>query len=696
MSAAGINVPAAQQLRFRQNNKSKHDGSVLRAGTINGTVNKGTGSASSSALVRPLIADASRLPGWSPSLVLAARILIVARWYSAMCSIITDCDEVYNYWEPLHYLWRGVGFQTWEYSPVYAIRSYFYLLVNASPLVIAQHFASKRVAFFAVRLTFATISTVVESHLYRSAAEHINPHVGRYMLFALLFAPGMFSAATAFLPSTFALWGVMLATSYALRPADGSRQRIIRMTTAFGVAALVGWPFVAILAGPSILEHIFFSETAPTSPTFGSRFASLLLAGLPSVGVLLTSTVVDSKAYQRWVIVPWNIIKYNVFPESGSGSTLYGTEPSSFYFINASLQFNVLFPLALLSLPAIWLTTIVDPKRFGDARYRRPGSRNPALALAIRLVPMHLWLAVLSLHAHKEERFLYPIYGHIVLNAATTLYLARCWVQQAFLKITKSPFRTGRTPVFAYLTTSVMVLFAVLSVCRIAALFNYYHSPLDIFAQLEGYELPRLALQKYPSLYPAAARIDASQDLESFVRALDKAEQVIELDSLEGLGLRLCLGKEWHRFPSHFLVPDAVEVRFVQSGFEGILPKVWDNGNGANNFGNSSNNGRGLFGRATHVTPAGMNSVNKQEMDRFVNASSCHYLVDFASATDSSTHPLEPCYASQANWERVLCLPFLDKDQSWPLTRAFYLPVQAWQKHNSFGNYCLLRNKDLL
>lgn len=50
---------------------------------------------------------------------------------------------MYNYWEPLHYLTRGKGFQTWEYSPVYAIRSYAYLLVNALPGFIASRFPDK-------------------------------------------------------------------------------------------------------------------------------------------------------------------------------------------------------------------------------------------------------------------------------------------------------------------------------------------------------------------------------------------------------------------------------------------------------------------------------------------------------------------------------------------------------------------------
>ena len=74
-----------------------------------------------------------------------------------MYSNIQDCDEgewahygipfpvrpqflntfllhaVYNFWEPLHYLDRGVGFQTWEVSPQYAIRSWAYISLHLMP-----------------------------------------------------------------------------------------------------------------------------------------------------------------------------------------------------------------------------------------------------------------------------------------------------------------------------------------------------------------------------------------------------------------------------------------------------------------------------------------------------------------------------------------------------------------------------------
>jgi alpha-1,2-mannosyltransferase len=38
-------------------------------------------------------------------------------------------------------------------------------------------------------------------------------------------------------------------------------------------------------------------------------------------------------------------------------------------------------------------------------------------------------------------------------------------------------------------------------------------------------------------------------------------------------GSTLCVGSEWHRFPSSFFVPEYIsEVRWIDDGFRGLLP----------------------------------------------------------------------------------------------------------------------------
>lgn len=41
--------------------------------------------------------------------------------------------SVFNFWEPLHYIDHGHAFQTWEVTPMYAVRSWAYVLLHLIP-----------------------------------------------------------------------------------------------------------------------------------------------------------------------------------------------------------------------------------------------------------------------------------------------------------------------------------------------------------------------------------------------------------------------------------------------------------------------------------------------------------------------------------------------------------------------------------
>ncbi|CAN0396789.1 unnamed protein product, partial [Ectocarpus sp. 13 AM-2016] len=49
----------------------------------------------------------------APSAAMASAFVLLIRLLSAGTTCVGDCDETYNYWEPLHYLLYGFGFQTW-------------------------------------------------------------------------------------------------------------------------------------------------------------------------------------------------------------------------------------------------------------------------------------------------------------------------------------------------------------------------------------------------------------------------------------------------------------------------------------------------------------------------------------------------------------------------------------------------------
>ena len=88
----------------------------------------------------------------TPALRFGLAVLLGVRLLGAATLMITDCDETFNYWEPAHYTLYGWGFQTWEYSPAYALRSYLFLLPH-SVAVKALHAAtgSKVTAFYGAR-----------------------------------------------------------------------------------------------------------------------------------------------------------------------------------------------------------------------------------------------------------------------------------------------------------------------------------------------------------------------------------------------------------------------------------------------------------------------------------------------------------------------------------------------------------------
>lgn len=135
------------------------------------------------------------------------------------------------------------------------------------------------------------------------------------------------------------------------------------------------------------------------------------------------------------------------------------------------------------------------------------------------LTPMLLWCGIYFTQAHKEERFLFPIYPLFCVAAASTLVTVTeqfgTWIQP--LK------RVSRG-----LATVTVLVYALLSVSRGIAIIQSYHAPLDVYAALPP---------------------DAAGDV--------------------------CVGKEWHRFPTSFFLPPKARLRFIKSEFDGLLPKAF-------------------------------------------------------------------------------------------------------------------------
>lgn len=544
---------------------------------------------------------------WAPEGSTAFKCLLSARFCAALLSNISDCDETFNYWEPMHFLLYGTGMQTWEYSPLYAIRSYAYLWLHALPACLHAHVlqTNKVLVFYFVRCVLAFSCCVCELYFYKAVCKKFGLHVGRLMLAFLVLSTGMFCSSAAFLPSSFCMYTTLVAMT-------GWFQDCTPLAV-FGVAAgaIVGWPFSALIGLPIAFDLLLLKRQWKSFITWSA--VALLLLVVPLVAV-------DSFFYGKLVVAPLNILLYNVF--TPHGPDLYGTEPWPFYFINGFLNFNLVFALALLSLP---LTALMETllHRFNVQNLGRP--------YWLTLSPMYLWMLVFFTRPHKEERFLFPIYPLICLSGAVALSsLQKCY-HFLFQRYRLEHYTVSSN----WLALSAVMVFAVLSLSRSVALFRAYHAPLDLYP-----EFHRIA--KDPSLHSVP----------------------------EGRPVSVCVGKEWYRFPSSFLLPHNWQLHFIQSEFKGQLPQPYSPGPSA-----------------TQMIPANMNDQNLEEPSRYVDLRQCHYLVDLDIEEEA---PLEPRYSTREDWNIIAYKPFLQASRSSSIFRAFYIPFIS-DHHTTYRRYVILK-----
>jgi len=209
----------------------------------------------------------------SPSLVFISLALlhIAIRVQIANQSPIMDCDEVYNYWEPLHYLVYGSGMQTWEYASEYGLRTYAYLMIPMIPLTYMLQYwirllrpaaaqtilrivtrgqgygyslwttqlqelllllqqqshgvLHKVLLFRFLRCSLALLTSLVEIffcyQLYnfytKTIIRHSSfPNIALWTWILLLSSSGMFHASSAFLPSSTVMNYLLLSMSYQI------------------------------------------------------------------------------------------------------------------------------------------------------------------------------------------------------------------------------------------------------------------------------------------------------------------------------------------------------------------------------------------------------------------------------------------------------------------------------------------------
>ncbi|CAG9782679.1 unnamed protein product [Diatraea saccharalis] len=397
-----------------------------------------------------------------PGGAVALGLLLTARLLSAYYGHISDCDETYNYWEPLHYLVYGNGLQTWEYSPAYAIRSYAPLWLFAVPAKILSSVMSPVSVFYTLRTVLAVLTACAELMFYKAVCHEFGVHVGRVWLCLWVCAAGAWAAGAALLP---AAWSAALA---AAALACWWRRRGPPAVALTAATTLLSWPFTALLGLPIAIDMLLLKR----------QFVEFFKWSVISLILILVPTVaLDSWHYGRLVVAPWNIVAYNIFTEHGPD--LYGVEPWTYYFVNGFLNFNIVWVLALSSPILLLACTAITSRSTARASFCAP--------YWLDLMPLALWLAVFMVQPHKEERFLYPVYSLITLAGAISLDCLQKMTFAVGTELFRWRKERERRHYLAYtgpLMIMCVILAGIAGISRITALYNNYNGPMRLLRSL--------------------------------------------------------------------------------------------------------------------------------------------------------------------------------------------------------------------
>lgn len=537
-------------------------------------------------------------------------LLLCVRVLAAFVNPIADCDETFNYWEPTHFLMYGWGMQTWEYSPTYALRSYLYVgayatLGNALRAVGLEAFGGKRAVFYALRSAMGAASAYCEARFAWSVGGRFGTRIRALTAAFIAASAGTFNAGSSFLPQTFATNFICLSFASFF---DGSDARAVLY---MGIASLVGWPFCVLVGGLIGLNILYRNGVVQTA----------IYGVISIVACLVPSLAIDYYFYRRWLFAPVNIALYNSRVNEGEkGGTLYGVEPWDFFGRNLALNFGIAFVMSLIAPVAVLLC------RAAGLGWLHPTSSGGIVAFAHVLLPYFGWVILMSSLPHKEERFTYVVYPLLCICAAVGLERAA----QLASAIIKPCAPRGSRRVAPLLCAFGVFASALIGASRAASMAVNYGAPLRAYAQLS---------QRHTE-HGGAGR----------------GRRVIGV----------CLGKEWYRFPSHFVLEDAsMRLRYIKSGFGGQLPSwfVEDTPD------------------ATSIVPDGFNDLNKEETSRYSDIDECDYIVDLDLPDQQETR-----WDGAKGWRKIFDAPFLDAAKSPVLTRAFYIPGLS-ESRNAYGKY---------
>lgn len=530
---------------------------------------------------------------------------VLIRAYISFYMIIPDCDETFNYWDPLNLLIRKFGKQTWEYSPEYAIRSYAFLtpyyLIDYPFHYLNQFFKfPSYFEFYWIRLIGLNgLTSLSEILLTSSLSENFGAKIGNWYLFLSSINTGMSHAGVALLPSSFAMQMIIFAINKSLNAINSNDSDLkvknsVKTFFWFGLGGLFGWPFILVLSVPFAFYTLF-------SSSLNQLWQIGLKSAIKVFGLILVISGIDNLYYKfnHFFFVPLNIVLYNVFGGEGEGPEIFGVEPFSYYVANLLLNFNLIMILGFVGILVNFFIY--------EYKYK-------SKILVGIISPLVIWSTIFGIQPHKEERFLYPIYPLIIINAS--LLINKLFI---LLNTIRNKLRLPKS-----ITFSMQLLFAIsiglISISRIFNLIENYRAPLTV---------------------PTVLAQESNTGLQN-----------------------VCVGREWYHFPNSFFLPDNYRLRFVKSGFDGLLP--------------------GDFLEAAAILdstsniPSDMNNKNEFSESKLIDFEQCDYYFDNSQPINENVGEPQMFIDGQVrpDWQILKCDKLINPDGDHQgIGRLLYIPT---------------------
>lgn len=231
-------------------------------------------------------------------------LFVAVNLIAATVNHIDDTDETYGYWEPLHYLVYGVGLQTWEYAPVFAIRTYSFIFpFSVFSFLLSKLGISKLIVFRCIKCFLGGFAAYSETHFVGAVQEKFGTEVGFVTTLLMLVSPGVFFSSTAFLPSAICMSLLMLSNAAFLR-----EKRIMSILWGCVAVLCTGWPFVGLLFAPLGLHMVCSVYQIAIAKKEGNTFRAgiwgivvLALHGVVIIAVIQGLVLaLDYVYYQKW------------------------------------------------------------------------------------------------------------------------------------------------------------------------------------------------------------------------------------------------------------------------------------------------------------------------------------------------------------------------------------------------------------